>query len=90
MRILPVYGVVPDKLDHQTRINVDFKPNKKMKKRRELDALVNNGKVNRRTTVATKKGHHELLRSADDDDDSDSSDEVEFSLAAQKQSVIRQ
>ncbi|XP_074643019.1 uncharacterized protein LOC141900150 isoform X2 [Tubulanus polymorphus] len=52
-----------------------------MKKRRELDALVSNGKTTKRTKSSKKRGH-ELLRS-----ESDSSEE-EFALPAQK-SVIR-
>ena len=52
-----------------------------MKKRRELDALVNNGKIGRRKT--TKNGKHELLRSETD------SSEVEFQVPAQKSAVIR-
>jgi hypothetical protein len=72
------------KLDPKTRINVDFKPVKKMKKRRELDALVNNGKIGRRKpTKMTKNGKHELLRSETD------SSEVEFQVPAQKSAVIR-
>ena len=48
---------------------MDFKPSKKMKKRRELDALVN-GRGPRK-----KKGQHELLRN-----DTDSSDVEEFAI----------
>ena len=52
-------------------MNVEFKSGKRMKKRRELDALVN-GKLGRR-----KKGqHHELLRN-----DTDSSEVEEFSVS---------
>jgi len=64
-------------LDQQSKINVDFKPSKKMKKRRELDALVSNGKRRK------SKSGHELLRS-----DSESSEIDEFSLSSQK-SLIR-
>ena len=64
---LTASGDFPDwkasKLDPQTKVNVDFKPSKKMKKRRELDALVN-GKSGRRK----KKGQHELLRDTDSSD----------------------
>ena len=59
------------KLDPQTKVNVDFKPSKKMKKRRELDALVN-GKSGRRK----KKGQHELLRN-----DTESSDVEEYAIS---------
>ena len=66
------------KLDPQTKVNVDFKPSKKMKKRRELDALVN-AKLGKRK----KKGQHELLRN-----DTDSSEDVEeFSIP--EKTVIR-
>ena len=51
-------------------MNVDFKPNKKMKKRRELDALVTHKTGHRR-----KKGQHELLVN-----DSESSEIEEFSI----------
>ena len=61
-------------LDKQGRLNVEFKPSKKMKKRRELDALVCNGKSSRRKS----KSGHELLGS-----DSDSSVD-EFSLSSRK------
>ncbi|XP_033737240.1 EF-hand calcium-binding domain-containing protein 14-like isoform X2 [Pecten maximus] len=61
-------------LDQQSKINVEFKPSKRMKKRRELDALVGNGKSRRKS-----KSGHELLRS-----DSESSEIDEFSLSAQK------
>ncbi|XP_060072292.1 EF-hand calcium-binding domain-containing protein 14-like isoform X2 [Ylistrum balloti] len=61
-------------LDQQSKINVEFKPSKRMKKRRELDALVGNGKTRRKS-----KSGHELLRS-----DSESSEIDEFSLSAQK------
>lgn len=63
----------PAKLDPQTRINVDFKPSKKMKKRRDLDALVN-GKLGGRRK---KNGQHELLRNTD------SSDMEEFAIPPQ-------
>ncbi|XP_046544750.1 EF-hand calcium-binding domain-containing protein 14-like isoform X2 [Haliotis rubra] len=66
-----------DKLEPSSRINVDFKPSKKMKKRRELDALVTNGKLPRRKS----KSGHELLRS----NDSDSSEVEEFSVPNGKQ-----
>jgi len=68
------YNIV--KLDPQTRLNVEFKPTKRMKKRRELDALVNNGK-------ASKNGRHELLRN-----ESESSEEVE-EFAMPHKSVVR-
>ena len=75
-------GLIPRehsaKLDPQARINVEFKPAKKMKKRRELDALVSNGKLGRSRKPKLKKGEHELLRN-----ESGSSEE-EFSLPAQK------
>ncbi|XP_069127533.1 EF-hand calcium-binding domain-containing protein 14-like isoform X3 [Argopecten irradians] len=61
-------------LDQQSKINVEFKPSKRMKKRRELDALVGNVKTRRKS-----KSGHELLRS-----DSESSEIDEFSLSAQK------
>lgn len=57
------------KPDASQRTNVEFKPAKKMKKRRQLDALVGNGKLPRR-----KHSGHELLRS----NDSDSSEVEEF------------
>ena len=49
-----------------------------MKKRRELDALVGNGKLPRRKS----KSGHELLRS----DDTDSSEVEEFSVQVGKKS----
>ena len=58
------------KLDPRSSVNVEFKPSKKMKKRRELDALVN-GKLGRNKK---KKGQHELLRN------SESSDVEEFAI----------
>ena len=61
-------------LESQNKINVEFQPSKKMKKRRELDALVCNGKVRRKS-----KSGHELLRT-----ESESSEIDEFSIAAQK------
>ena len=61
-------------LEPQNKINVEFQPSKKMKKRRELDALVCNGKVRRKS-----KSGHELLRT-----ESESSEIDEFSIAAQK------
>ena len=60
-------------------MNVDFKPSKRMKKRRELDALVN-GKLGRRK----KKGQHELLRNTDG---TDSSEVEEF--AVPQKTVVR-
>ena len=69
------------KLDSQGRLNVDFKPAKRMKKRRELDALVSNVKQSSgvsgstRNRARSKNGKHELLRN-----DSDSSEVEEFSL----------
>ncbi|KAJ8305293.1 hypothetical protein KUTeg_015838 [Tegillarca granosa] len=67
-------------LDPQSKLNVEFKPPKRMKKRRQLDALVSNGKLRRKS----KNGQeHELLRS-----DSESSEIDEFNIATQK-SYIR-
>ncbi|XP_064604636.1 EF-hand calcium-binding domain-containing protein 14-like isoform X1 [Liolophura sinensis] len=67
-----------DKLDSGGRlINVEFKHGKKMKKRRELDALVSNGKARRKT-----RSGHELLRN-----ESDSSEIEEFSSPDTKISV---
>jgi hypothetical protein len=60
------------KLDSGSRGNVQFKPSKKMKKRRQLDALVSNGKKLPRR----KQSGHELLRS----NDSESSEVEEFSV----------
>ena len=60
------------KLDTGSRANVQFKPSKKMKKRRQLDALVSNGKKLPRR----KQSGHELLRS----NDSESSELEEFSV----------
>ncbi|KAL8562272.1 hypothetical protein ACOMHN_037228 [Nucella lapillus] len=60
------------KLESGSRSNVLFKPSKKMKKRRQLDALVSNGKKLPRR----KQSGHELLRSSD----SDSSEVEEFSV----------
>ena len=56
-------------LDVTGGTSVKFKQMKKMKKRRELDALVN-GKMGRR-----KKGQHELLRN-----ESESSEVDEFNI----------
>lgn len=68
-------------LDPQSKLNVEFKPPKRMKKRRQLDALVSNGKLRRKS----KNGQeHELLRS-----DSESSEIDEFNIATQK-SYMRQ
>ncbi|XP_076086803.1 uncharacterized protein LOC143057381 isoform X1 [Mytilus galloprovincialis] len=61
-------------MEPQNKLNVEFQPSKKMKKRRELDALVCNGKVRRKS-----KSGHELLRT-----ESESSEIDEFSIAAQK------
>ncbi|XP_070195287.1 EF-hand calcium-binding domain-containing protein 14-like isoform X2 [Littorina saxatilis] len=60
------------KLDQGSRASVQFKPSKKMKKRRQLDALVSNGKKLPRR----KQSGHELLRS----NDSESSEVEEFSV----------
>ena len=60
------------KLEGGPRANVQFKPSKKMKKRRQLDALVSNGKKLPRR----KHSGHELLRS----NDSESSEVEEFSV----------
>jgi len=61
------------KLDSQNRLSVDFKPSKRMKKRRELDALVNGSK--QPSGARVKNGRHELLRN-----ESESSEVEEFSL----------
>lgn len=61
------------KLETQNRLGVEFKPSKRMKKRRELDALVNGSKQSSGARV--KNGRHELLRN-----DSESSEVEEFSL----------
>lgn len=61
-------------MEPKNNVNVEFIPSKKMKKRRELDALVCNGKVRRKS-----KSGHELLRT-----ESESSEIDEFSIAAQK------
>ena len=63
------------KLDSRSRLECDLKPPKKMKKRRQLDALVN-GNSRRKS-----KGQHELLR------DTESSDLEEFSIPPK--SIIR-
>lgn len=75
------------KLDRYSKLKVEFKPgiggigSKKMKKRRELDALVSNGKMGRNKKT-TKKGQHELLRN-----DSESSEMEEFSIP--QKTVVR-
>ena len=61
------------KLDSQNRLAVEFKPSKRMKKRRELDALVNGSK--QPSGARVKNGRHELLRN-----ESESSEVEEFSL----------
>ena len=62
------------KLDSQnSRLSVEFKPSKRMKKRRELDALVNGSK--QPSGARVKNGRHELLRN-----ESESSEVEEFSL----------
>ena len=63
-------------------MNVDFKPSKKMKKRRELDALVNGNSKLGRSRKKQTKGQHELLRN-----DTDSSDLEEFSIP--EKTVVR-
>lgn len=60
------------KPDNPAKATVVFKPGKRMKKRRQLDALVSNGKLPRRKTSSG----HELLRS----NDSESSEVEEFSV----------
>lgn len=57
------------KLDISPRTNAQFKPIKKMKKRRQLDALVSNGKLPRR-----KLSGRELLRP--NDSESSEADEL--------------
>lgn len=77
-----MWGVIQNaKLDPHARINVDFKPSKKMKKRRELDALVAGGKSRRKSS--NSGSGHELLRY----NASESSDE-DFRLAPPKVYVI--
>lgn len=66
-------------LDSQGNLDVGFKPPKKMKKRRELDALVGSGKTRRKM-----KNGHELLRT-----ESESSEVDEF-LITDRKSFIRQ
>ena len=66
------------KLDSGNRNNVQFKPSKKMKKRRQLDALVSNGKK----IARRKQSGHELLRS----NDSESSEVEEFSVLENQKS----
>ena len=66
-------------MESNTKINVDFKPSKKMKKRRELDALVSNNKHSRRKSSSG----HELLRSVD----SESSDVEDYRLSVSKSYV---
>ena len=62
-------------MEQTTKLNVEFKPSKKMKKRRELDALVS-GKQTRRKSSSS----HELLRSVD----SESSDAEDFHVSSRK------
>ncbi|KAK3091119.1 hypothetical protein FSP39_017246 [Pinctada imbricata] len=59
----------------QTKPNVEFKPAKRMKKRRQLDALVGNGKTRRKT----KSGHEALPVGSE----SESSDIDEFDISDQ-------
>lgn len=66
-------------LDSQGNLGVGFKPPKKMKKRRELDALVGSGKTRRKM-----KNGHELLRT-----ESESSEVDEF-LITDRKSFMRQ
>lgn len=66
-------------LDSQGNLDVGFKPPKKMKKRRELDALVGSGKTRRKM-----KNGHELLRT-----ESESSEVDEF-LITDRKSFMRQ
>lgn len=73
-------------MDSQTKVNVDFKPAKRMKKRRELDALVNGKQPPsssfRSANGKMRNGKHELLRN-----DSDSSEIEEFILP--EKSLVR-
>ncbi len=71
-------------MDSQTKVNVDFKPAKRMKKRRELDALVNGKQPPsfRSANGRMRNGKHELLRN-----DSDSSEIEEFILP--EKSLVR-
>lgn len=64
-------------MEPNTKVNIEFKPSKKMKKRRELDALV--GNKSRKTSSS-----HELLRSVD----SESSDGEDYRLSTRKPYVI--
>lgn len=66
--VAKLWGIIQKaNLDSSARINVEFKPSKRMKKRRELDALVGVGKSRRKSS----NSGHELLRS----NGSESSDE---------------
>jgi hypothetical protein len=62
-------------LEPQNKINVEFQPSKKMKKRRELDALVCNGKVRRKS-----KSGHELLRTESESSEIDELFYINFIL----------
>lgn len=63
-------------MDSQSKVNIDFKPVKRMKKRKELDALIHKstGKNQSRTLK------HELLR-----DESNSSDGEEYNISSHEQ-----
>lgn len=64
-------------MEPSTKVNVDFKPSKKMKKRRELDALVGGKQARPRRKSSSS---HELLRSVD----SESSDNEDYRIATPK------
>lgn len=64
-----MWGVINSvKLDPHARVNVDFKPSKRMKKRRELDALVGGGKSRRKNS---NSGHELLKYNGSDTSDDD-------------------
>ena len=67
-------------MEPNTKVNVDFKPSKKMKKRRELDALVSSKHPRRKSSSG-----HELLRSVD----SESSDIEDYRISTSKSYVCR-
>lgn len=67
-------------MEPTSKLDVQVKQYKKMKKRKELDALVSNGKIGSNKRNGLKKGSgscsaHELLRH-----DTDSSDMEDFSI----------
>lgn len=72
-----LWGIIQKaNLDPHARVNVDFKPSKRMKKRRELDALVGVGKSRRKSSTSG----HELLRS----NGSESSDDEDFRVTSHR------